>query len=129
MKNVFTLAFLLFIGNIALAQNHNTLWCDKNINLKNTHNLKQQKTTEAGKLNFQVNWGAPNGGATLTKANIQITNGTCENCTPLGAVGSGNYKQNWVIKVTDMSKPVEIQWATNGTIGLCGTGKLRIIKP
>lgn len=129
MKNVLTLAVLLFLGNLAMAQNHNTLWCDKDIKLKNTHNLKQQKTTEAGKLNFQANWGAPNGGSTLLSTHVKITNGVCESCTPLGALGSGNYQQNWVIKVTDRSKPVEIQWATPGTINLCGTGKLRILKP
>lgn len=129
MKKLFIIAVLSFIGNVAFAQNHNTLWCDKNPALKNTHHLNQQKTTEAGKLNFIAKWGGPNGGSTLTAANLKITNGTCEKCTPLGAIGSGNYQQNWVIKVTDVTKPVEIAWNTTGTVNMCGTGVLRILKP
>lgn len=129
MKKLLILASLFLIGNLAFAQNHNTLWCDKNPAMKNTHHLQQQKTTESGKLNFSVKWGAPNGGSTLSQANITITNGTCESCKPLGAIGSGNYQQNWVIKVTDMSKPVQIEWATAGAIATCGTGKLIIPRP
>lgn len=130
MKTLFLVCSMtLFIGHFATAQNHNTLWCDKNMNLKNTHHLQQQKTTEKGKLNFLVKWGAPKGGSTLTSANVKITNGTCEKCPSLGAIGSGNYQQNWVIKVTDPSKPVRLEWNTPGTVDLCGKGVLHIPPP
>lgn len=130
MKRLFfTLAIALFIGHFVNAQNHNTLWCDKDMKLKNTHHFMLQKTTETGKLNAKMKWGAPNGGATFSAANLEITNGTCESCKPLGAIGSGNYEQNWVIKVTDPSKPVTFAWKTTGTINVCGTGKLVIPKP
>lgn len=128
-KMLFTLTLSFLIGQFAKAQNHNTLWCDKDVKLKNTHHFMLQKTTEAGKLNAIMKWGAPNGGATFSAANLEITNGTCEKCTPLGAIGSGNYQQNWVIKVTDPSKPVTFAWKTPGTINMCGTGKLYIPKP
>jgi len=130
MKSLFfTLAIIMFVGHFADAQNHNTLWCDKDMKLKNTHHFMLQKTTEPGKLNAKMKWGAPNGGATFSAANLEITNGTCESCKPLGAIGSGNYEQNWVIKVTDPSKPVTFAWKTAGTINVCGTGKLVVPKP
>jgi hypothetical protein len=130
MKRLFfTLAIILFVGYFADAQNHNTLWCDKDMKLKNTHHFMLQKTTEPGKLNAKMKWGAPNGSATFSAANLEITNGTCESCKPLGAIGSGNYEQNWVIKVTDPSKPVTFAWKTAGTINVCGTGKLVVPKP
>lgn len=130
MKKMFlALTMTLFIGQFVTAQNHNTLWCDKNPALKNNYNLQQQKTTEKGKLNFLVKWGAPNGASTLAAQNVQITNGTCETCPSLGAIGSGNYQQKWVIKVTDPKKPVRIQWNTPGTVSLCGTGVLNIPPP
>lgn len=130
MKRLFfTLAIILFVGYFADAQNHNTLWCDKDMKLKKTHHFMLQKTTEPGKLNAKMKWGAPNGSATFSAANLEITNGTCESCKPLGAIGSGNYEQNWVIKVTDPSKPVTFAWKTAGTINVCGTGKLVVPKP
>lgn len=116
-----TLSTLLFICHFVNAQNHNTLWCDKDIKLKNTHHFMLQKTTEAGKLNAIMKWGGPNGGSTFAAANLEITNGICEKCTPVGAIGSGNYQQNWVIKVIDPSKPVTFAWKTQGTINVCGT--------
>lgn len=130
MKRLFfTLAIILFVGYFADAQNHNTLWCDKDMKLKKTHHFMLQKTTEPGKLNAKMKWGAPNGSATFSAANLEITNGTCESCKPLGAIGSGNYEQNWVIKVTDPAKPVTFAWKTAGTINVCGTGKLVVPKP
>ncbi|WP_255494271.1 hypothetical protein [Cellulophaga sp. BC115SP] len=40
MKRLFfTLAIVLFIGHFVDAQNHNTLWCDKDMKLKNTHHF------------------------------------------------------------------------------------------
>lgn len=120
---------MLFISLLAKAQNHNTLWCDKDVKLKNTHNLSMQKTTEVGKLNAIMKWGGPEGGSTFTAANLEIINGMCESCKSLGAIGSGNYQQKWVIKVTDPTKPVTFAWKTAGTINLCGTGKLNIPKP
>ena len=119
----------LFIGQSAKAQSFNTLWCDKNPAMKNTHHLMRQKGTEAGKINLLVKWGAPKGGSTLTKDNILITNGVCEKCTPLGAIGSGNYQQTWVIKVTDPTKAVSINWNTQGTINLCGNGQINYAPP
>ena len=124
-----TLSTLLFICHFANAQNHNTLWCDKDMKLKNTHHAMLQKATEKGKLNVLVKWGGPNGGSTLSSQNLTITNGTCESCKPLGAIGSGNYQQNWVVKVTDPSKPVTFSWNTPGTVNMCGTGKLNIPGP
>jgi hypothetical protein len=56
-----------------------------------------QKATEKGKCNLLVKWDAPNGGSTLSSQNLAITNGTCESCKPLGAGGSNNYQQPWVI--------------------------------
>ena len=113
MKKIFLLfSMTLLIGHFVKAQNHNTLWCDKNLKLKDSHYLSRQAGAEAGKINLLVKWGAPNGGATLSKENILITNGACETCKPLGAIGSGNYQQTWVIKVTDPAKPVTISWNT-----------------
>lgn len=130
MKKMFLiLSMALFIGHFVNAQNHNTLWCDKDANLKNTHHFQLQKTTETGKLNAIMRWGGPNGGSTFAAANLEITNGTCESCTPVGQIGAKNSQQNWVIKVTDPSKPVTFAWKTQGTINMCGTGKLVIPKP
>lgn len=128
-KMLLVLSMTLFIGHFVNAQNHNTLWCDKDIKLKNTHHAMLQKSTEKGKINVLVKWGAPNGGAMLSAANLEITNGICESCKPVGAIGSNNYQQNWVIKVNDPSKPVTFAWATKGTIMGCGTGKLVVPGP
>jgi hypothetical protein len=128
-KMILTLAMTFLIGHFVKAQNHNTLWCDKDIKLKATHHAMLQKATEKGKLNVLVKWGGPKGGSTLTSKNLAITNGTCESCTPLGAIGSNNYQQLWVVKVTDPSKPVTFSWDTPGTINFCGTGKLYLPPP
>ncbi|MFN8346940.1 MAG: hypothetical protein U0X91_18200 [Spirosomataceae bacterium] len=87
-KMLLTVAMALFIGHFVNAQNHNTLWCDKDTKLKNTHHFNLQKTTEAGKLNAIMKWGGPNGGSTFSAANLEITNGTCESCKPVGAIGT-----------------------------------------
>ncbi len=125
-KSLFIFSLFFSVGFIAKAQNHNTLWCDKNPQLKNTHHLNMQKPTEAGKLNAIMKWGGPKGGSTFTAANLEIINGSCESCPQLGAIGSGNYQQKWVIKVNDVSKPVTFAWKTTGTINMCGTGKLNV---
>jgi hypothetical protein len=65
MKKILLFAsMLLFAGHFVKAQNHNTLWCDKDIKLKPTHHAVLQKATEKGKLNVLVKWGGPNGGST-----------------------------------------------------------------
>lgn len=125
-KSLLIISLALFTGHFVKAQSFNTLWCDKNKKLKDTHHAMLQKATEKGKLNVKVKWGGPNGGSTLTSKNLAITNGTCESCKPLGAIGSKNYEQIWVVKVTDPSKPVTFSWATPGTINYCGDGKLNI---
>lgn len=137
-KMLFTLSMALFIGHFVNAQNFNTLWCSKlgdgkskedGRKLVDAHNFQLQKTTEPGKLNAIMKWGGETGGSTFSAANLEITNGICESCTPVGQIGAKNPKQNWVIKVTDPSKPVTFAWKTSGTINMCGTGKLVIPRP
>ena len=128
MKLFKTTMFLaiFFVTKFAAAQNHNTLWCDKNQKLKNTHNAQQQKTLKTGEIIMKVKWGGPDGASTLTSKNLEIVNGVCKTCPNLGAIGSKNYEQLWTIQVTDISKPVDIAWATPGTINHCGSGRLRM---
>jgi hypothetical protein len=74
-----------------------------------------------GIINLEVNWGGKTGGSTFAPANLKITNGVLQSGKPVGQIGANNPKQTWVIKVTDLSKPVQISWQTKGTTDLCGT--------
>lgn len=79
-----------------------------------------------GYLNLEVNWGGKNGGSTFAPQNLNITNGSCQTCKPVGQIGANNPKQTWVIKVNDVNKPVTITWQTKGTTDMCGTAVAKI---
>lgn len=118
----------LFIGHYAAAQNHGTLWCDKNPAKKGSNNIVTQRS-EKGVLKVLVNWEGKSGGSTFAPQNLAITNGTCETCKPLGAIGANRPQELWTIKVTDVTKPVILAWNTEGTKNYCGNGSLLIPSP
>ncbi|WP_020604670.1 hypothetical protein [Spirosoma spitsbergense] len=124
-KVLLTLSMTLFIGHYLAAQNHGILWCDKNPAKKATNNVVTQRSTN-GILNLQVNWEGKTGGSTFAPQNLAITNGTCQTCKPLGAIGKNQPRELWTIKVTDVTKPVTLAWNTPGTKGYCGDGSLVI---
>ena len=124
-KVLLALSMTLFVGHYVAAQNHNTLWCDKNPAKKNTNNVVVQRS-EKGILKVLVNWEGKNGGSTFMAQNLAITNGTCETCKPLGAIGKNHPQEPWTIKVTDVTKPVTLAWNTAGTKNYCGEGSLFI---
>ncbi|MEZ5653686.1 MAG: hypothetical protein R3E87_24400 [Burkholderiaceae bacterium] len=123
-KGCLVLPVALLLANTVFAQDHNTLWCN-NPKLKTTHNVQALKS-EKGSWNMQVSWGGPSGGSTFGPKNLSITNGSCQSCKPLGAIGAKHPKEVWKIKVTDPSKPVVFAWASEGTVKMCGTGKLSL---
>lgn len=124
-KSIFFTVTACLFATGAFAQNHNTLWCDKDQKFKPTHNLQLKKVTPE-KIELVAKWGGKSGGATLSASNVAITNGTCENCKPVGQIGANNPDEPWTIKRTDPKMPVTLAWATPGTINLCGTGVLKI---
>lgn len=69
-------------------------------------------------ITLRIDWDE---NSTFSSPNLDIQNGTCEDCSSIGGIGRphGIFK-NWVIRQTDPNQPVTVAWATTGTISTCG---------
>jgi hypothetical protein len=124
-KLVLTAAFVAFSAGVASAQDHNTLWCDKDPKVKAKNNVVLRSSAK-GEIKVEVNWEGKAGGSTFEQKNLAITNGSCVTCKSLGAIGANHAKETWTIKATDPSKPVGLAWGTPSTKAYCGNGSISI---
>ena len=124
-KYILTLALGFIMAGVGFAQNNDPNYIarleSKNPNPKVAAiHFIDIKKGEPGHLNLEVNWGGENGGSTFHPQNLALTNATIVSSKPVGQIGAKNPKQTWVIKVTDPTKSVGVEWNTPGTINFCG---------
>ncbi len=112
MKNVLFLFVFLTMAQFGFAQ---TLLSCQNGDNKNDKPKVSFISQSGQEITLSVHW--PDR-STFAKKNLEIQNGTCENCPNVG--GSNPKTRDWTIRQSDSKKAVTIAWATSSTIAYCG---------